>query len=193
MRSAAAQAIIAPLSVQSASGGARKRAPASAPTASSPARIVRLAATPPATARTAPRRWRSAKARRARRVFSARVSATAAWKPAQRSARSPRVSPPFAATRLSRARRTAVLRPEKERSHPVAVEERAGEGEAAGVAGRRLGLDGGAAGLAEAEELRHLVEGLARGVVDGAAEAGEGSGPSTARNWQWPPETSRSR
>src|SRR6056297_140508 len=46
-----AQPIIAALSVQSASGGATKRAPASCAALSRPARMVRFAATPPATAK----------------------------------------------------------------------------------------------------------------------------------------------
>ena len=48
-RSAPAQAIIAPLSVQSASGGATRRKPRAASSVSSPALSALLAATPPAT------------------------------------------------------------------------------------------------------------------------------------------------
>jgi hypothetical protein len=50
-------------------------------------------------------------------------------------------------------------------------EHRPGEGEALGVAGLRHALDLGSAGIAEPQELGRLVEGLADGVVDGAAEA----------------------
>ena len=179
MRSAAAQAMIAPLSVQSASGGARKAAPFArrdrGEGGADRARWRRRRRP-----RRAPARRRDARRGRpasARRVFSARVSATAAWKPAQRSARSARVIPPCASTSRSRARRTAVLRPEKERSQPS--RSRSGRGRAKRRASPvfAAGLDRGAAGLAEAEELRDLVEGLAGGVVDGAAEAAEALRP----------------
>ena len=47
-----------------------------------------------------------------------------------------------------------------------------------------------AARVAEAEQLRGLVEGLAGGVVDGFAEQRVVADASTAMSWVWPPETS---
>ncbi len=73
----------------------------------------------------------------------------------------------------SRARRTAVFRPEKRQVAARPVQQRPRQGEAGGIALRGLGLDRGAAGLGQAEQLRDLVERLARRVVDRAAEPGE--------------------
>ena len=58
-----------------------------------------------------------------------------------------------------------------------AVQQRTRQRHARGVARRRLDLDRGPAGLAEAQDLRDLVERLAGRVVDGAAKAGEIVGP----------------
>ena len=56
------------------------------------------------------------------------------------------------------------------------VEKRARQRKARGIAFTCLGFDRRAAGLGKAEELRHLVEGLAGCIVDGAAEATEAVG-----------------
>ena len=174
MRSAAAQAIIAPLSVQSASGGARKPAPACVGDAPR--------------ARRGSARWRR---RRRRRREGGGGGAEGGERAAgllgqgvgdgglEAGAEVGAVGAGEAALRRGELVAGAAdrgLEAGEGEVAAVAVEERAGEGEAAGVAGGGLGLDGGAAGLAEAEELRHLVEGLAGGVVDGAAEPAEALG-----------------
>ena len=53
----------------------------------------------------------------------------------------------------------------------LAALQRTREIEAPRIAGARLPFHLRAAGIAEAEELRHLVEGLAQGIVDGGAKA----------------------
>ena len=106
------------------------------------------------------------------------TSRTAAWNPAHRSARSRRRSPPSAATSTSRARSTAVFRPEKDRSQSGRSSSGRGRRSAAGSPFARLGLDRGAAGLGQAQEPRDLVERLAGRIVDGAAQTREiASGP----------------
>ena len=181
MRSAAAQAIIAPLSVQSASGGASEAEPLRRGGRGERARGSRaFAATPPADRQHRRRAGMAARGRprQARRVFSASVSATAAWKPAQRSARSARVRPPCASHQpVARAPHRGLEAGEGQVA-AVAVEERPRQGEARRRRRPRAArLDRRPARLAEAEELRHLVEGLAGGVVDGAAEAAEALRP----------------
>ena len=47
---------------------------------------------------------------------------------------------------------------------------REGEGYRAGIAMKGQGIDPGTAGVAQAEQLGHLVEGFAGGVVQGAAD-----------------------
>ena len=66
--------------------------------------------------------------------------------------------------------RRAVLRPESEKSGSAPAQHRARQGEALGIALRGLALDLRPARIAEAEELRDLVEGLADRVVDRGAE-----------------------
>ena len=93
----------------------------------------------------------------------------AACKPAARSAASSAANTPSLARR-STASRNAVLRPENEKSQPGAAQHRPRQGKTRGIAARRFALDRRPAGIAEAEQLRALVEGLARGIVDGRAE-----------------------
>ena len=92
MRAIPAQAIIAALSVHSAKGGATNSKPSAAAAAASPARRLRLAATPPATAitRSASPGCASLSRTIARRVLAASTSRTACWNDAQRSATSRR-------------------------------------------------------------------------------------------------------
>ncbi len=194
MRSAAAQAIIAPLSVQSAERrGEEAEAPASAAAAAS-AGADRARWPRRRRRRRAPGRRRPAAAEGgagARRVFSASVSATAAWKPAQRSARSARVRPPCACRQPVAGAADRGLQAGEGEVAAVAVEERPREGEAGGVAvprprprrrGRRAGRGRGAS-----PPCRRPRRGRRRWCRRGG---GSRSGPSTARNWQWPPETS---
>jgi len=112
-RSMPAQAIIAALSPHSAGGGATKANPAAAHSASRAVRIARLAATPPAATSVGAASGSSAKNRaRARATRSASAPVTAAWKEAQKSATSRSDSGASAAA----VWRTAVFRPEKEKS-----------------------------------------------------------------------------
>ena len=111
-----AQAIIAALSVQSAGGGTIISIPSLAASVASRARRNRLAATPPATTRRRASPWRARNSATAFRVRSLRTSATASWKAAARSAAA---APSGASPNSWTARRTAVLRPENEKSQPV--------------------------------------------------------------------------
>ncbi len=63
------------------------------------------------------------------------------------------------------------MRPAKEKCGSGRPSIGRGSGEAVGVAGARGLLDGGSAGMREAEQFRGLVEGFAERVVDGGAEA----------------------
>ena len=174
MRSAAAQAIIAPLSVQSASGGATKRAPCSgrdgfeagADRARSPRprRRRRAPARGDAEGAERPAGLLGERLRHRRLEAGAEVGAVGAGQPALR--RDQPVARP--------AHRG--LEPGERQVAAFAVEKRARKAEAAGVARARLGFDGRTARLRQPEELRDLVEGLARRVVDGAAEAAEAHG-----------------
>ena len=110
-------------------------------------------------------------------VFSASVSATAAWKPAQRSARSARVIPPCASTSRSRARRTAVLRPEKERSHPSRSRSGRGRAKRSGSPPRAAASTAGPPGGSRPRSFATLSKASPGGVVDGAAQAAEAVRP----------------
>ncbi len=167
-RSAPAHAIITALSVQRRDGRrdqaeAVARRPLRGARRGSPRWRRRRRRRP--VRRAADVRWRKRAWRGAARL--ATTSVTAAWNDAQRSATSWSDSGAAA----SAARRTAVFRPEKEKSAPGRSISGRGRSKRARVAARRRGLDRGAAGIGEAEELRDLVEGLAQRVVDGGADA----------------------
>ena len=87
-----------------------------------------------------------------------------------------RVSPPFLHEPVARPPHRRLQAGEGEVA-PRPVEERTRQGEADRVALARRRLDGGPARWTEPEELRDLVEGLARGVVDRPPEAPEALGP----------------
>ncbi len=114
MRSAPAHAIIEALSVHSRSGGATKRKPDRAHIRPSIPRMAPLAATPPATTRAGSGTSGNSCRNRtsAREMRSSRVATMAAWKDAQMSSTSAWPRGAIA----SAACRTAVLRPEKEKS-----------------------------------------------------------------------------
>ena len=187
-RSIPAQAIIAPLSVQSASGGATKATPAWRATASSPARMVALAATPPATASVG-----TGCAASARRVFSDSTSATARWKAAQMSARSARRRPPCAATAASRARSTAVFRPEKLMSKPGRSSNGRGSGTREGSPDAASTSTAGPPGWPRPRIFATLSNASPGASSMVPPRRVKSSGPSTRRNWQWPPDTSSMR
>ena len=156
--SAAASAIIAPLSVHSSGSGiehveaARARA-----SASSAARSCRLAPTPPATTRRA-----SPLVSSARTHFATSTSTTASTKARARSAR-------LGVVLFQRGQDRRLQAGEAE-IQVAAVDHRPRQPVAAGHA--RFGelRQRRAAGIAQAEELGGLVEGLARGVVLRLAE-----------------------
>ena len=100
------------------------------------------------------------------RSRSMTTSTTACWNEAQRSATSWSESGAI----LSASSRSAVLRPESEKSALGASEHRPRQRKARGLPRGRFLLDLRPARIAEAEQLRGLVEGLADGVVDGGAE-----------------------
>ena len=97
-----------------------------------------------------------------RRSLVTSTSTTAAWNEAATSATS-------RSGCLRTYCTTAVFSPENEKSLPSSSIGR-GNAIGSGVAGHGEPVDRGAAGIAETEEPRDLVEGLARCVVDGLAE-----------------------
>ena len=148
--------------------GRESRIPCALPARAGPRASCSLAATPPATTKCrAPARPSvSAAASMARAQRSATDSVTAASKPAARSA----TSWSRKGASRSAARRTAVFRPAKEKCSSSRPSMGRGRSKRRGVARARETLDGRAAGEAEPQELRGLVEGFAQRVVDGGAE-----------------------
>ena len=104
--------------------------------------------------------------RKAARQRSTSTSTAAAWNEAQRSATSVLVS----GAMRSASSRTAVLRPEKEKSGFCRPSHRAGKIEPHRIAAERRLFDARAAGIGQAEQFGRLVEGFADGVVDRRAE-----------------------
>ena len=139
-----AQAIIAALSVQSASGGATKRMAPDFAACASAARSARLAATPPATDQACRLPESLPEARHARadpvgeHVGDRRLEACGEV------ARRPVGS--SASRRLGGDGARAVLRPEKEKSQPGLAQQRAGQVEARRIARRRRALHAGPPG-----------------------------------------------
>ena len=103
---------MAGLAVQSSGGGTTSLTPASPASRASARRIAPLLATPPAATSVRGRPATASKARSPARVRSTTTSTTAAWNDAHRSATTVGVSGPA----RSASRRTAVFRPDKEKS-----------------------------------------------------------------------------
>jgi hypothetical protein len=165
-RSIPAQAIIAALSVQSAQRRGEERAPAAATAPAGPDRP--FAATPPATAKADAPGQRQRPARSSPPAHPPPPPGTRR-KGRRRSCRAARPSRP----RPHRAPAARRLQAGEDRSHPGRSSSGRGKAKARGIAPRGLALHRRPAGLGQAQKLRRLVEGLARRVVDGAAEAGE--------------------
>ena len=159
-RCAANDAIIAPLSVHSRGRGIRSVNPFAAQRSSASSRSREFAATPPAISSVD-----TPSSVAARTAFIVSTSATASWNPAATSACG-------AAGLLLDVARDGGLEPgEAERVRVVARPgHAAGEHDRVAVALAGQVVEHLAAGIAEAEQPRDLVVGLARGVVDGAAE-----------------------
>ncbi len=111
-RSAPAQAIIAPLSVHSSGGGTTSTVPNSKASRCRIFRIASLAATPPAATSEEGMPKVSRNMRRPQRRRSATTSTTACWNAAHKSATSSSVSGAI----FSASSRSAVFRPESEKS-----------------------------------------------------------------------------
>ena len=153
----AALPIIAALSVHIGRLGRKPCSPSASHTSRNCSRSNEFAATPPPRHR--PFAPTSAAARRA---LLSSTSTTACWNDAATSAV---LTSGFAAT----YRTTAVLSPLNEKSKPV-VRHRPRERDRVRIAAHREPVDRRAAGVAETEESRDLVERLAGGVVDRLAE-----------------------
>ena len=148
-----AHATITALSVHSRTGGAISSKPCVSAAFDSAARIAPFAATPPATTSTRASGARSRIIAIACFARSASTSATAYWKLAAMSAavRTGSAPVPWRATSCA----TAVFRPEKLKSHPARPSSGRGNANLRG---------------SPPEQLRHLVERLARGIVHRAAQ-----------------------
>ena len=161
-----AHAIIAPLSVQSFTGGAINATPDCAEKRDIASRIAPLAATPPAMTIACAVPARSRKRPSATRMRSSITSTTAAWKEAQRSA----TSRGFSGAIDCAAWRVAVFNPDSEKSAFGRPSSGRGSANRVGIAAARGGLDRRAAGIGQAEQLGGLIERLADRVVHRRAQ-----------------------
>ena len=157
---------MAPLSVHRAGGGMTSTVPASLATLPSAVRIAALAATPPAATSAAGCPKRSRNIARPRMSRSVTTSTTLRWNAAQRS----RTSPSASGAIFSASSRSAVLSPESEKSACLRPSIGRGSVKRSALPARASRLDLRAAGIAQPQELRGLVEGFADGVVDRGAE-----------------------
>ena len=154
------------LSVHSAGGGTTSGTWSCRATSSSASRIAWLAATPPAATSAVGAPKRSRNSRRPWRSRSVTISTTASWNEAAE-----------VGDVLVRQRRDLLglephrrLEPGQREIGVAPAAHRPRQEEAAAVAAGGLALDLRPAGIAEAEQLRGLVEGLADGVVARGAE-----------------------
>ena len=166
-RSTPAHAIIAPLSVQSFCGGATSGRPASTQKRVSASRSAALAATPPATTTArgeAPMRRRNSFS--PMRMRSSTTSTTAAWNEAQRSA----TSRGRRGATDSAASRTAVFRPDSEKSAFGRPTSGRGSANRSGSPSSAAASTAGPPGKGSPKQLGRLVERFADRVVHGRAK-----------------------
>ncbi len=123
-------------------------------------------------------RSRSRNMRKPERSRSLTTSTTACWNEAHRSATSWSVSGAI----FSASSRNAVFSPDSEKSASRASAHRPRQRKARGVAARGFPLDQRAARIAEAEQFRRLVEGLADRIVERAAKPQIVADPAHAEN-----------
>ena len=158
---------MAALSVQSASGGMKTSTPSASAISMSRRRSREFAATPPPTpSRFMPVRFS------AWRVLATMTSTTASWKLAATSLTRLAIQVGRNLSRVLSAQgiEDGRLQARETPDQPIVMQERSGKGKRRRIAALGRSLDLGTAGISQAEQAGHLIEGFARRVVGRAPE-----------------------